>query len=322
MNRLLLALAGILFALAPFAAQSQGYPQRAVKMIVPFAAGGLTDGLGRVVALYLAERLGQPVVVENRGGGGGTVGTEAAARSTPDGYTMLLGSLEGYGMTNADAKRLNYNPEKDLAPIALVARAPNVIIVHPSVKANTIKELIELARANPGKIRYASPGIGSNPHIIGERLKQRFNIDIVHVPYKGGGAGINDLISGQIEMMFAGVVTSAGHIKSGKARGLGITGTVRVPMIPDVPTMAEAGVSDFALGPILGTWTPAGAPAEAIARLTQEVVAVKKLPEFRKRLADLGYELSEDLTGAAFGSYMVAEAKRWRDMAAAAGLKD
>ena len=309
-----------LFTFASLSAHAQGYPQRPVRMIVPFAAGGLTDGLGRVVAVYLGERLGQPVVVENRGGGGGTVGTEAAARSTPDGYTMLLGSLEGYGMTNTDAKRLNYNPEKDLAPIALIARAPNVIIVHPSVKANTVKELIELARANPGKIRYASPGIGSNPHIIGEKLKQTFKIDIVHVPYKGGGAGINDLISGQIEMMFAGAVTSAGHIKSGKARGLGITGTIRVPMIHDVPTMEEAGVKDFALGPILGTWAPVGTPAEAIARLTREVVALKKHPEFRKRIADLGYELSEDLTGAEFGRYMVGEAKRWREMAAGAGL--
>jgi len=315
---LLLALLALLTTLA----SAQGYPQRPVRMIVPFAAGGLTDGLARVVAAYLGERLGQPVVVENRGGGGGTIGTEAAARSTPDGYTMLLGSLEGYGMTNADAKRLNYNPEKDLAPIALVARAPNVAIVHPSVKANTMTELIELARANPGKIRYASPGIGSNAHIIGERLKQRFSIDIVHVPYKGGGAGINDLISGQIEMMLTGVVTSVGHIKSGKARGLAVTGRVRVPLLPDVPTAAEAGIADFALGPILGAWAPAGTPAEATARLTLEVLAVKKHPEFLKRIADLGYELGEDLSGAEFGRYMVAEAKRWREMAVAAGLPD
>ncbi len=281
------ALVATLLAAATVAAHAQPYPQRPVRMIVPFASGGLTDGLARLVAVYLGEQLKQSVVVENRPGGGGTIGTEVAARATSDGYNILLGSLEGYGMTYADARRLNYNPEKDLAPIAMVARPPNLVIVHPSVKAGTMMELIELARANPGKIRYGSPGIGGNAHIIGERLKQRFGIDLVHVPYKGGGSGINDLISGQIEMMLTGVVTATGHVRAGKARGLA-----------------------------------AGTPPLAIARLTQEVLAVKQNPEFRKRIADIGQQPSEDLVGAEFGRYMVAEAQRWREMAATAGLKD
>ena len=316
------ALVATLLAAATVAAHAQPYPQRPVRMIVPFASGGLTDGLARLVAVYLGEQLKQSVVVENRPGGGGTIGTEVAARATSDGYNILLGSLEGYGMTYADARRLNYNPEKDLAPIAMVARPPNLVIVHPSVKAGTMMELIELARANPGKIRYGSPGIGGNAHIIGERLKQRFGIDLVHVPYKGGGSGINDLISGQIEMMLTGVVTATGHVRAGKARGLALTGNSRAPSLPEVPTVAEAGISDFALGPILGIWAPAGTPPLAIARLTQEVLAVKQNPEFRKRIADIGQQPSEDLVGAEFGRYMVAEAQRWREMAATAGLKD
>jgi tripartite-type tricarboxylate transporter receptor subunit TctC len=289
---------------------------------VPFAAGGTTDALGRALAHTLGERLGQAVVVDNRGGGGGTIGSEAGARSAPDGYTLLLGSVESFGMTNADAKRLNYNPEKDLAPVAMVSRAPNVIAVHPSVKANTLKELVELARSSPGKVRYGSPGVGTNAHIIMEVFKQRNNIDLVHVPYKGGGAGINDLLAGQIEMSIIGVVTTAGHVRASKLRALATTGATRPAVMPDVPTMAEAGFNDFVLGALFGVFVPAGTSAEIIARLTRDTLAAKQNPEFRKRVSDIGQELTDDVTGAAFGRFMVAESRRWREMASAAGLKD
>jgi len=316
------ALAAVCLALAALAAAAQDYPQRALKLIVPFAAGGTTDALGRALALALGERLGQPVTVDNRAGGGGTIGAEAGARSAPDGYTLLLGSVESFGMTNADAKRLNYNPEKDLAPVAMVSRAPNVIAVHPSVKANTLKELVELARSSPGKVRYGSPGVGTNAHIIMEVFNQRNGIELVHVPYKGGGAGINDLLSGQIEMSIIGVVTTAGHVRAGKLRALAVTGATRPAVMPDVPTMAEAGFNDFVLGALFGVFVPAGTSADIIARLTRDTLAAKQNAEFRKRVADIGQELTDDLTGAAFGRFMVAEARRWREMAAAAGLKD
>jgi tripartite-type tricarboxylate transporter receptor subunit TctC len=303
-------------------AQAQQYPQRPLKLIVPFAAGGTTDALGRALAQTLGERLGQAVVVDNRGGGGGTIGAEAGARSAPDGYTLLLGSVESFGMTNADAKRLNYNPEKDLAAVAMVSRAPNVIAVHPSVKANTLKELVELARAAPGKIRYGSPGVGTNAHIIMEVFKQRTGVELVHVPYKGGGAGINDLLAGQIEMSIIGIVTTAGHVRAGKLRALATTGAARPAAMAEVPTMAEAGFNDFVLGALFGVFVPAGTAPDIVSRLTGEVLAAKQNADFRKRVADIGQELTEDVSGAAFGRFMVAEARRWREMAVAAGIKD
>jgi tripartite-type tricarboxylate transporter receptor subunit TctC len=312
----------VCLALAAGAAAAQNYPQRPLKLIVPFAAGGTTDALGRALAHTLGERLGQPVTVDNRGGGGGTIGAEAGARSAPDGYTLLLGSVESFGMTNADAKRLNYNPEKDLAPVAMVSRAPNVIAVHPSVKATTLRELVELARAKPGTLRYGSPGVGTNAHIIMEVFKQRNNIELVHVPYKGGGAGINDLLSGQIEMSIIGIVTTAGHVRAGKLRALATTGATRPAVMAEVPTMAEAGFNDFVLGALFGVFVPSGTAPEILTRLTTEVLAAKQNADFRKRIADIGQELTEDLADAAFGRYMVAEARRWREMAVAAGIKD
>src|SRR5258706_3915400 len=215
-----------------------------VRMIVPFAPGGTTDALGRVLAHSLAEKLGQQVVVENRPGGGGTLGAEAGARATPDGYTILLGSAEAFGMTEGTRKRLAYSPEKDLVPVVMVARAPNVFIVHPSIPVATVPELVSYARANPGKLRYGSPGIGSNPHLIGELFANRFNIVLTHVPYKGGGAGIGDVVSGQIEMLVTGIATAAGRIKAAQVKALVNTGGTRSPLIPEVPTMAEAGLKD------------------------------------------------------------------------------
>ncbi len=312
----------LILSLAASAACAQDYPQRPLKLIVPFAAGGTTDALGRALAHTLGERLGQAVTVENRAGGGGTLGAEAGARSAPDGYTLLLGSVESFGMTNADAKRLNYNPEKDLVPVAMVSRAPNVIAVHPSVKAVTLRELVEMARAAPGKIRYGSPGVGSNGHVIMEVFKLRNGIDLVHVPYKGGGAGVNDLLSGQIEMSIIGIVTTAGHVKVGKLRALATTGAARPAVMAEVPTMAEAGFSDLVLGALFGVFVPSGTSPEIVGRLSAEVLAAKQNADFRRRVADMGQELTEDLSGAAFGRFMVAEARRWREMAVAAGLKD
>lgn len=316
-----ICLATLIFASFGAIAQ-QAYPQRPIRMIVPFAAGGTTDTIGRFIARDLGERLSQQVVVENRGGGGGTVGSEVAARSQPDGYNILLASAESFGMTDGILKRLNYHPEKDLTPVTMISRAPNTFTVHPLVKANTLKELIEFARANPGKLRYGTPGIGSNPHLIGELFKSRFKVDISHVPYKGGGSGIVDAVSGEIEMILTGINTAAPRVKAGQLRTLAITGGSRSPLLPGVPTMAEAGANDFVLGALFGIYVPGGTPAPPIARLQKELAAVAGAADFRNRLIDVGQEPAETLQGEAFGQYMLAEARRWRDLARAAGVKD
>jgi tripartite-type tricarboxylate transporter receptor subunit TctC len=301
---------------------SQSYPNRAVRMIVPFAPGGTTDGLGRVMAVYLSERLGQQVIVENRPGGGGTIGAEVGARASPDGYTILLGSAEAFGMTDAMRKRLAYSPERDLVPVTMMARSPNVFIVHPSLNVNTLKELIEHARQNPGKIRYGSPGIGSNPHLIGEVFASRAGVQLTHVPYKGGGAGIADVVSGQIEMLVTGVVTSSARVKAGQVKPLVITGSARTPLMPEVPTMAEAGMQDFVLGALFGVFVPAGTPAEAVERLGRELPQVSAGAEYRRRIVDIGQEVTEPLAGEVFGRVIRAEAARWRELANMAGVRD
>jgi tripartite-type tricarboxylate transporter receptor subunit TctC len=314
------ALAGL--ALVSLFGHTQSYPQRPVRMIVPFAAGGTTDALSRIVSVYLGERLGQQVVVENRPGGGGTVGPEVVAHASPDGYTVLMGSAEAFGMTPAIARRLAYNPDRDLVPVVMLARSANAIVVHPSVAAQTLKELVELARANPGKLRYGSPGIGSNPHLIGELFRHRFNLDMPHVPYKGGGNSVIDVVSGQIEVLFTGIVTVAARAKGGQVRALAVSGAERTPLLPEVPTMAEVIDRDFVLGALFGVFVPAGTPAEATGRLTRDLTAVSQLPDFRKKLVDIGQEITEPLAGEAFGRYMRAEAQRWRELAQMAGVKD
>jgi tripartite-type tricarboxylate transporter receptor subunit TctC len=312
----------LVFVALPCICFSQAYPNRPVRMIVPFAPGGTTDGLGRVLAVYLGERLGQQVVVENRPGGGGTIGAEAGARATPDGYTILLGSAEAFGMTDAMRKRLAYSPERDLAPVTMMARSPNVFIVHPSLNINSLPELVSYAKANPGKVRYGSPGIGSNPHLIGEVFASRAKVQLTHVPYKGGGAGIADVVSGQIEMLVTGVVTSSARVKAGQVKPLVITGSARTPLMPEVPTMAEAGFENFVLGALFGVFVPAGAPAEAIERLGRELPQVSANAEYRRRIVDIGQEVTEPLAGEAFGRVIRDEAARWRELANLAGVKD
>jgi tripartite-type tricarboxylate transporter receptor subunit TctC len=312
------------FALAVWigACQAQSWPQRPIRLIVPFAPGGTTDALGRVFAHALGDRLGQQVVVENRPGGGGTLGAESAARATPDGYTLLLGSAEAFGMTEGMRKRLPYDPDRDLVPVVMVARAPNVFIVHPSVPAANVKELVAYAKANPGKLHYGSPGVGSNPHLIGELFAHRFNIQLVHVPYKGGGAGIADVVSGQIEMLVTGIATAAARIKAGQVRAIVNTGAARSPLIPEVPVMSEAGVNDFVLGALFGVFVPAGTPREPIERLLRDIPVVTRSPDFAKRVIDVGQEVTEPLAGEAFARVMRAEAARWRELATMAGVKE
>jgi tripartite-type tricarboxylate transporter receptor subunit TctC len=312
----------IFLLLAVVALTANAQSARAIRLIVPFAAGGTTDLVSRLVGAQLAERLGQPVVVENRTGGGGIVGADAAAKSAPDGHTLVMGSLETYGMTPTAQKRLPYDPERDLAPVALVAFAPSVLAVHPSLPVRTMKELIDYARANPGKIRYGIVGIASNTHLTGELLRQRLNIEIVAVPYKGGGPALIDTVAGQTEAIIAAASTLAPRLKGGELRALGVTSGKRLALLPDVPTMAEAGIPDVVMGAVLGLFAPAGSPAPTVQRIARETVDIVRTPEIRSRFRDLGIEELEPLAGAAFGEYMRKEAQRWREIATAANVKE
>ncbi len=301
-------------------AQTQSWPQHPIKLIVPWGAGGITDALGRFLAQPLSDRLGQQVVVDNRGGAGGTIGSAVAAGAPADGYTLLVASIESYGTTDAERHRLPYNPETAYAPVALVARGANVVVVHPSVKANTLPELVELARGRPDQLHYCSAGVGGNAHVTMEMLQRKAGIHMIHVPYKSGGAAIADIVSGQIEMCIIGTTAVASRIKNGQLRALAIASASRAQMMPEVPAMAEYGYGDVVLAPIYGVVAPAGTPPEIVAHLARELIAVNRSAEFRARLIDIGMEAMEPISGAEFGQFMSTEARRWRAVAAQAGV--
>ena len=310
----------LVLAFAALTADAQS--GRPIRLIVPFAAGGTTDLVSRVVAAPLAQRLGQPVVVENRPGGGGVVGSDAAAKAAPDGHTLVMGSLETYGMTPTAQKRLPYDPEKDLTPVALVAFSPSVLAVHPSLAVRSMKDFVEYTRNNPGKVRYGVVGVASNTHLTGELLRQRLKIEIIAVPYKGGGPALIDAVAGQIEAIIAAASTLGPRLKSGELRPLGLTSTKRLALLPEVPTMEESGIPDVVMGAVLGLFATAGSPAAMLDRVSRETTTVLQLPEIKSRWRDLGIEEVEPLTGAAFGEYMRKEAQRWREIATIAGVKE
>ena len=306
--------------LQPQDAAAQSWPQHPVKLIVPWGAGGITDALGRFLAQPLGERLGQQVVVDNRGGAGGTLGSAIGAAAPADGYTLLVASIESYGTTHAERRRLPYDPERAYAPVALVARGANVVVVHPSVKAANFREFIELARAKPGALRYCSAGVGGNAHVTMEMLQRRTGIQMIHVPYKSGGAAIADIVSGEIEMCIIGTSAVAARVKGGQLRALAIASASRVSLMPDVPAIGEFGLGDVVLAPVYGVVAPVGTPPEIVARLARDVVAVNRSPEFRARMAEIGMEPLEPITGADFGRFMIEESRRWREVAAQSGL--
>lgn len=313
----------LLFPIALHAgpALAQGYPVKPIRIIVPYAPGGSTDVVFRILAPRLSENLGQQVLVENRPGAASTIGLELVAKSPPDGYTVGVANI-AYGANPTLYKKMPFDAEKDLVPVSLVSIVTMVLSVHPSIPARSVKQLIALAKTKPGTLNYGSAGNGSANHLATARFAHMTGTNLVHVPYKGGGAGITDLVSGQIEMLVTSYATAAGRVKGGQVRALVLTGAARTPLMPEVPTMAEAGVPDFVLGALFGIFVPAGTPQEPIGRLAREVPAVTQSAEFRKRMVDIGQEATEPLAGEAFGRVMRAEAARWRDLAAKAGVKD
>jgi tripartite-type tricarboxylate transporter receptor subunit TctC len=315
----------ILAALALIAmtmqAAAQAYPQRVVRIINPFPPGGSVDVMARILAQKLSESFGQQVIVENRAGAGGNTGAEFVAKSEPDGYTLLF-TAPGPLVVNQTlfTQGLPFDPAKDFAPIALFATAPIVLMVHPSVPAKTVQELIALAKKQPGNIHFASAGPGSTNHLSGELFKSMAKIDIVHVPYRGAGPAMNDLIGGHVEMFFDLLPSSLPQISAGAVRGLANAGATRPSALPDLPTVAEQGLAGFSASSWFGLVAPARTPAPVLARLVQETEKIVKSPEIIARIRELGSEPGTAF-GPDFAAFMQAEAKKWGEVIRVSGAK-
>jgi len=299
---------------------AQSYPTRPIKMVVPFAPGG-ADVIARLVGDQLSAGLGQPVVIENRpGGAGGTVGTKSVTTAEPDGYTLTLASPGPITVAPAVYKNLDYDPIKQLAPVAMIASSPVVMVVHPAVPAKTVREFVAYAKANPGKINFASPGFGTSSHLFGELLKQRTGIDIVHVPYRGATPAIVDLVAGQVQMLFDNVRNVQSFIQAGKLRPLAVTGARRSREMPDLPTMAEAGIDGWFDGYYWnGVLTPAGTPAPIIEKLNVVINDGLRGREMPAALARLGME-PKGGSPQDFAAHIAAELERWTAVARAANF--
>jgi tripartite-type tricarboxylate transporter receptor subunit TctC len=314
------SLLAAILVLACGAAAAQAYPVKPIRLIVPYAPAGATDIIARAAAVELGKTLGQAVNVDNRPGAGGNLGSEMAARSAPDGYTMVMSASSLHGITPFLYSKLNYDPNKDLVPVIVLAGFANVLVVHPSVKANSVAELTALAKAQPGKLSCASSGSGSTIHMSCEMYKHMLGLNIEHVPYKGSGPAMIDLVGGQVNLMFDNIPSAISHIRAGKLRALATTGAKRSFVLPEVPTMIEAGVAGYESTAWFGLAMPAGTPKEIVARMNAEGQKATKAPEFMKRMNDLGYEIvggsSEQMA-----AMIQDEMKRWGPIVKASGAK-
>jgi tripartite-type tricarboxylate transporter receptor subunit TctC len=317
-SRVAVGIIAILILAGP--ARAQDYPTKPIRLVVPFAAGGATDVLARLVGERLTASLGQQVVVDNRPGAGGNIGSDLVARAEPDGYTILMGAVGTHAINPSLYPKMPYDPVKDFAPVTLVASVPNVLVVNPEVPANSVQELIDLAKAKPGELNFASSGNGTSIHLSGELFKAMTGTDIVHVPYKGSGPAVTDLLGGQVQMMFDNMPSSLPHVKAGKLRALGVTSAKRSPALPEVPTIAEAGVPGYDATSWFGILAPAGTPEPVVTRLQGAIVQALGEPEMRQRMADLGAEPVGD-TPAEFGQFIAAEIAKWAKVVNDAGVK-
>jgi tripartite-type tricarboxylate transporter receptor subunit TctC len=282
----------LLLAAATAVQAQQVYPSRPIRFIVPYTPGGLGDSFARAVGEELAKRMGQPVVIDNRPGASQAIGAEATAKAPPDGHTLFMGTQSGLVINTIARKQLPYDPVRDLAPVTMLFTTPLYLVVHPSVPAHSVKELIALARAKPGKLTFASIGSGSSQHLAGEMLRARAKVDIVHVPYKGSSPAMTDLLGGQVDMMFEGGVSSLPHVRSGKLRALATTGRRRADAMPELPTMAEAGVADFEFTVWFALVAPAATPRPIIERLNREVGEVLRTRGLKEKFAPAGIDIA------------------------------
>ncbi|HUQ73265.1 MAG TPA: tripartite tricarboxylate transporter substrate binding protein [Burkholderiales bacterium] len=307
-----------LFAASPAAAQN--YPSKPIRIVIAQAPGSATDVISRVVGNRMSETLGQPIVIETRPGAGGVVGTEAAARSAPDGYTLFMANNSTHGSNPAVYAKLPYDAVNDFAPISMVASVPYVLVIEPSLPVNSVQELIAYAKSRPGKMNYASAGNGSTHHFCGELLKSTAGIDVLHVPYKGSPPGIAGLLGGEVAMMFANVADIGSQIKAGKVKPLAVTTSSRASSLPDVPTMAEAGLPGFEITSWFALLAPAGTPAPIVARLNAEAVKALARPDVKATLGAQGLEVASS-SPEQVGAHIKSEIAKFARIAKAANIK-
>lgn len=302
------------------AGAQQPFPAKPVTMVVPFPAGGSTDIVGRLVAKSMGGAMGHNVIVENRGGAGGTVGANAVAKATPDGYTILLATVATHALNPSMGKGVPYDPVKDFAPISLLVIVPNVLVVNPSFPAKDVQELIAILKKEPGRYSYASSGNGTPLHLSGELFKTMAGVDMAHVPYRGSGPALIDVIGGQVPIMFDVLGSASGHIRSGKLRALAVTTAERVPTLPDVPTMAEAGLPGYETYTWNALFAPAGTAPDIVARLNAEANRAIMEPEIKARLAEIG-AVVVGTTPEQLGDHVRAELAKWAPIIRATGAQ-
>ena len=310
---------GALLLCAGALAQAQSYPSKPIHLIVPFPPGGGNDTVARAIAQQISPELGQPVVIDNRPGAGGSVGAELAAKAPPDGYTLFLAGV-GSHVVNPNLQKTAYDPVKDFAPITLIASAPSVLVVNPSVPAKNIAEFTAYARANPGKLNYASNGNGSAAQLAAAMYESMAGVKMVHVPYKGIAPALTDLLGGEVQLLFGTVVALVPHIQSGRLRALAVTGKKRSALIPDVPTLRESGLPEYEAGSWYGIEAPAGTPRPIIEQLNALIVKALRQPDVAKRMATEGAEVIGS-TPEEFGAHIKSELERVGRVVKAAGIK-
>jgi tripartite-type tricarboxylate transporter receptor subunit TctC len=301
------------------AAQASDFPTKAIRIVVPFPPGGATDAAARLVAVKMAEHWGQPVLVDNRAGAGGNVGSELVAKSPADGYTLVMGVTGSHAINTSLYSKMPYDPVADFVAISQVAVVPNVLVVHPSVPAKNLAELMALAKKEPGKLNYASLGNGTAAHLGMEMLKSEAGVDITHVPYKGSAPAVSDLLAGQVQMMVDGLPSALPHVKAGKLRAIAITSLHRAPSLPDLPTIAET-YPGFYADAWSGLFAPKGTPQPVVDKLSAEVQRILKLPEVREKLAALGAE-PVGSTQAEFAAHVKKEIGKWAKVVKTSGAK-